>query len=88
MIGDTIKVLLPGERPWAKIIGETDEMVQARIINKLFREFSEHEQAQFTKREFGEIEPLPELHSFKQGDEIWFELGEHGDWVPAPEEQE
>ncbi len=81
MIGDTIKVFLPGESPWAEITEETDDKVKARIINKLFSEHSEHEQARFMKREFGEVKPLPKLHSFKQGDEAWFRKGEFGEWV-------
>lgn len=86
MIGQSIKVLLPGERPWVQVIEEADDKFKGKIINTLFRELSEHEQARFMKRETGEVQQLPELHSFKKGDEVWFEQGIDecaGWWVPA-----
>ncbi len=82
MIGDTIKVLLPGERPWVEVIEETDGQMKGRILNKLYHEFSEHEQAQFMKREWGSVEPLPQLHSFKKGDEVWFGKNQRNEWTP------
>jgi len=85
MIGDTIKVFLPGESPWAKIIEERNDMVQAKIINKLFHQHSEHEQAQFMKREFGDVTPLEQLHTFEQGDKVWFRKGPHDEWIVANE---
>ena len=86
MIGEDIKVLLPGERPWVKVIEQVDHKFKGQIINTLFHELSEHEQARFMKREFGEVAQLPQFHSFKHGDEIWFESGtgdEKGWWVPV-----
>lgn len=82
-IGDTIKVFLPGESPWAEIVEVDEAMVKARIINKLFTEYSGEEQAEFTGREFGTAEPLAKLHDFKQGDEVWFEKGKFDEWVPV-----
>lgn len=85
MIGENIKVLLPGERPWVEVLEETGNTFKGRILNKLYDEFSEHEQAQFMKREWGTIEKLPILHNFKQGDELWFEQGtgnREGWWIP------
>lgn len=86
MIGQNIKVLLPGERPWVKVIEESGDRFKGKIVNTLFHELSEHEQARFMKRELGEVEPLPQLHSFKRGDEVWFEEGtgnERGWWIPV-----
>lgn len=70
-----VKVLLPGERPWVEVLDERDGKIRGKITNKLYAEYSEHEQAQFMKREWGSIEPLPKLHDFKKGDELWFEQG-------------
>jgi len=86
MIRQNIKVLLPGERPWVEVIEEVVDRFKGRIINKLFHEYSEHEQARFMKREWGGVSPLESLHSFKQGDELWFEVGDGnrtGWWVPV-----
>ncbi len=90
MIGEKIKVLLPGERPWVEVIADVGSMIKGRLLNKCFHEFSEHEQAQWMKQEFGDVESLPQLHEFKKGDEIWFVRGEgnsEGWWVPAKIEQ-
>lgn len=82
---DFVKVLLPGERPWVAILEETTDRMKGRISNTLYHEFSEHEQAQFMHREFGSVEKLPILHSYKRGDELWFTKGtgnQEGWWVP------
>ena len=87
MVGDTIKVFLPGESPWATIteVDCGDRLrVKARIVNKLFHEHSEHEQARFMKGNFGSVEPLPRLHDYKQGDEVWSCYGEYGFEPDAP----
>ncbi len=83
MIGDNIKVHLPGESPWARILELAPGKVKAKIINRLFHQHSEHVQAQFMKREFGSVRPLELLHDYKQGDELWFEKDEFNEWVPA-----
>lgn len=83
MIGDTIKVFLRGESPWAEIVEETGDRVKARIVNKLFHEHSEHEKARFMKREFGDVRPLERLHEYKQDDEVWFEVGFSDEWIPV-----
>jgi len=80
-----VKVFLPGESPWAEVIEENGDTIKARINNKLFHDHSEHEQAQFMKREFGDVRPLEQLHSFKQGDEVWFKKGEFNEWVLTTE---
>ncbi len=87
MIGDNIKVHLPGESPWAEIIEERENAVKGKIVNKLFHEHSEHEQAQFMKREFGDVRPLEQLHTFKQGDEVWFKKGDFNEWVVVGDRQ-
>ena len=81
MIGDTIKVHLPGEAPWAEVVEEASGMVKARIVNKLLHDYSEHEQAGFMQREFGCVTPLECLHAFKKGDEVWFKKDSHDEWV-------
>ena len=86
LIGESVKVLLPGELPWVKVIKEFDGRIKGRILNKLYSEYSEHEHAQFMKRECGGVEELPKLHDFKKGDELWFEKGtgnREGHWVPV-----
>ncbi len=86
LVGETVKVLLPGERPWVKVIGASEGWIKGRIINKLFHEYSEHEQARAMKRDWDSVDPLPKSHDYKQGDEVWFEMGtdnKSGWWVPV-----
>ena len=83
VIGDCIKVFLPGESPWAEVIQISEDMVKAKIVNTLFHEHTKEQQAEFTSDNFDTAEPLPRLHNFKQGEEIWFERGEFGEWVPV-----
>ncbi len=80
---DYEKVHLPGENPYVEVLERTDTMIKGRIANKLFPEYSGDEQAEFTGQHFGTAEPLPALHSFKRGDEVWFERGEFGEWEPV-----
>ncbi len=82
-VGDTTKVFLRGESPWAKVTEVHGEMVKVRIINKLFFEYSPEVQAEWTLDEFDKAAPLPRLHNYKKGDELWCEKGEFGEWVPA-----
>ena len=87
-MGQQIKVLLPGERPWVEVVDERSDAFKGRIINKLFHEHSEHEQARFMKDNFDKIDPLPQLHHFKKGDELWFTHGSGNDvgwYVPLEE---
>lgn len=86
VVGETIKVLLPGETPWVEVIEELGNKFKGQILNKLLHEFSEHEQAQFTKRWLGTVQQLPQLHVFKKGDQVWFEEGTDecdGCWIPV-----
>lgn len=81
--GENVKVYLPGESPWVEVIEESDGKMKGRIINKLFHEHSEHEQAQVMKRDWDDVGPLKKLHDYKQGDEVWFERGFSDEWVPV-----
>lgn len=83
MIGENVKIHLPGESPWARITKELNGTVQVMIVNKLFHQHSEHEQAQFMKREFGDVQPLEKLHDYKQGDELLIKKNDLDEWVPA-----
>ena len=82
MIGDVVKVHLPGESPWAEVLEEKNDRIRGRINNKLFHDYSEHEQARWLKGEFDTVETLPKLHKFSQGDELWFRRGDYNEWVP------
>ena len=80
-----VKVLLPGERPWVEFLDRHQDKIKGRITNTLWPELSEHEQAQVMNRDFGTVAKLPILHSYKKGDELWFEQGSgncEGWWVP------
>lgn len=81
-VGEFVKVWLPGETPWAEVIASGPGIFKGRIANKLFNEYSEEEQRQFTGQHFGTAAPLPRLHSHKEGDELWFEPGDMNTWVP------
>lgn len=69
---EVVKVCLPGETPFAICLEVRENSWMGCIINKLFREYSEHEQAQFTSANFGEATPLPEKHQYKKFDVIEF----------------
>lgn len=71
--GDAIKVFLPGESPWAIVVKvHKDGSFDGKIDNKLRTDMSEHEMAQFTKKFFGTVKPLPVLHDYHFGDIIRF----------------
>lgn len=85
-IGDSLKVFLPGESPWAEVLEICGPFMRGRIDNKLFSEYSEFGRAKFTSDKFDSVEPLPKLHDFKKDDEIWFErAGEPSAWQPIDE---
>jgi hypothetical protein len=82
--GDQIKVFLPGESPWAEVLEINGPLVKAKIINKLFHEHPLDKQREFTGEHFETAEPLPKLHNFKKGDELWFEAkGPRNTWEPT-----
>lgn len=76
-LGECVKVCLPGETPWAEVIAVNERTFIGKIVNKLYREFSEIEKAKFLKDGFGTVKQLPELHKYKFGDEITFRRDEN-----------
>ncbi len=83
-IGEYVKVFLPGESPWVKVLAVNGPMIQGRVDNKLFHEMPLEDQRTFLGEHFGTAEPLPRLHDFKQGDVVWFERrGEPECWQPV-----
>ena len=72
-VGDTVKVKLPGESPWAECIEVFEHAWVGRITNKLFKQYSEFERAKFTKDYFGTVIPPEPAHNLKQGDVVIFE---------------
>lgn len=71
-VGQRVKVSLPGESPWAEVVEITDRGFKGRVDNKLLREYSEIEKAAFSKKFFGTVQKLPELHDYKYNDILEF----------------
>lgn len=89
--GDSVKVHLLGESPWAECLEITKDGFRGRIDNRLFHEMSEFEQARFTNRHLGTVEKLLKRHVYKLNDEVDFVEGAgewHGQWVPAENEDQ
>jgi len=84
-VGDLIKVLLPGERPWAEVLTVyPNGQIAARIDNKLFHEYSDDQRRDWEQGSFGEGGSIPKLHDFKCDDVVVFEFdAEEGWWMPA-----
>lgn len=86
-VGESIKVSLPGESPWAACIAiHPDGTWDGQIINKLFGELSEYERARFMKDSFGTVKGVPKLHNFSQDQVVRFRREVAPDyeiWVPA-----
>jgi hypothetical protein len=87
--GSIVKVRIPGETPFAICVEERENSWMGCILNKLFREYSEFEKAQWLGREWGKgCVALPELHPYKKFDVLEFFAsdtpikGEQG-WEPA-----
>ena len=82
-VNDLIEVWLPVVWPWVKVIEITDNGFKGRIDNKLYQEHSEHEKAQFMKKNFGSVAPVPKLHDYKYNDIIPFVVSPmDGRWMP------
>lgn len=81
--GEHVKVSLPGETPWARCIDVFETTWTGEIENKLYREYSEFERAKINKRDWHTVEPLPELHKYKQGDVLEFHWA-NNQWEPKP----
>jgi hypothetical protein len=72
-VGDTVKVRLPGKTPWAVCVEVRENSWMGCIINKLFREYSEFEQAKWLGQEWGKgFVKLPELHKYNKSDVLEF----------------
>lgn len=82
--GDVVKVWLPGETPYAICVEEGEGSWMGCILNKLFREYSEHEQARWLGKEWGKgFVKLPEKHQYKKFDVLEFVRNEeYGTWEP------
>ena len=80
-IGESIKVWLPGETPWATVEAiHNHELVEARIDNFLFHQWPKEERMAWVGGEFGEPQDLPKLHDYKCDDLVLFKLTD-GVWM-------
>jgi hypothetical protein len=86
-LGDSVKVWLPGETPWAEVVAlHDDETWDGRILNRLVPEMDDLEHARLMKGVWGTGRRLARLHSHKQGDVVRFRREVTPDyeiWVPA-----
>lgn len=87
VVGETIKVFLPGESPWADcVFVYSDGTWEGRIVNRLVGEMSDRHRADLTEKLFGPGRPLPKLHDFRCGDLVRFKreiATDYEIWVPA-----
>lgn len=85
-VGESVKVWLPGESPWVKVVALLPDGFVGQINNVLFRELSEFEQAKWTSDEWKTAKKLPELHQYSFGDLVCFTrfIGpDYEMWAPA-----
>lgn len=88
-MGEHEKMGLAGERPWGEVLERyPDGSAKLKIANKLFREYSAADRRAWAGEHFGEHGPLPEVHSYKQGDELLCRKDERGLWCPIADECE
>lgn len=80
-VGEVVKIILKGERPWGTIIEIKEPDIKVRIDSKLLFDYSEFEQASFTNSNFGTVKPLENLHGHTQGDEVWCVKNQYDEWV-------
>lgn len=84
--GDSIKVHLPGESPWAEVVTlHEDGTWDGRICNRLIPEMDDLEHARLLKETWGKGRRLPRLHPFKQNDVVRFRrevTPDYDIWVP------
>lgn len=80
--GEYVKVLIPGERPWVKVLEVGEGGFVGKIDNKLTADLTEEELAEFSEHFFGQSEPLPRLHNYRMGDELTFIDGGRGWFEP------
>lgn len=82
--GDFAKVVLPGERTWVEVLERDGDMMKGRLDAVL----TDEERASLGSELFGVAEPLPKIHDFKAGQEVWFEIVEDASgrhWEPIAE---
>jgi hypothetical protein len=78
-----LKMSLRGESPWGAVVERYDDgSVKLRIVNKLFNEYTSQQKREILDG-FGSGEILPELHQYKQGDEVLCRENEYGLWEPV-----
>ena len=85
-VGDTTKVFLPGESPWAEVVEVAEGLVKVLILNDLVFDMPREDQAAFTGEAFGTAEPLKRSNDYHKGDELWCEKGQFGEWMPVANE--
>lgn len=72
-VGDIVKVILDGERPFVEVLSVNKIGFKGRIINKLFNEYSEIERRSFLRDTFDcKTSDLKSPHSYKKGDIVSF----------------
>jgi hypothetical protein len=85
VIGEAIKVHLPGESPWADCVAINDDGTwTGRICNRLFNEFTAEERKAFSP-DIGD-----RAHKYRQNDVVLFrrEISDSYEiWVPAEKAQ-
>jgi hypothetical protein len=83
-IGDSVKVSLPGESPWAECIAvNPDGTWIGRIDNYLVAQAPEDQRREIAQEMFGSNTPLPVLHHYRCGDMLRFKPHEEVEvWVP------
>ena len=87
-VGETVKVYLRGESPWAECVALHDDgSWEGRIVNRLVAERSEQERRDAARHAgFGGDRPMPSLHNYRQGQTIRFKrlaAVYYEIWVPA-----
>lgn len=83
-VGESYKVHLPGESPWAECMAvNPDGTWYGRIDNELIGSASEERRREVTKHFFPDADfVIPAKHDFKFNDIVRFENTEFG-WVPT-----
>jgi hypothetical protein len=84
-IGQFVKVLLPGERPWAECVAvSTNGTWRGRIDNIVQGDKTDTDRALMAVAWFGPgTPPLPKLHDHKYNDVLTFKAVEDA-WQPVP----
>lgn len=76
-IGDSVKVHLGGESPWATVIDLSPNRFKGKIDNVLFNDYDDQDKADFANQHGF----VPEInHDLHYEDEVWF-YTENGMWL-------